>query len=149
MKDFFTELLQYSHHYNQKLTNVLVLHGQAIPEKSISLFSHILNAHCIWNNRVLPLDTPPGISHIHPTENLLQVEGANHEHSMLILQRFEMDTPVSYTNLKGQSFTNTVRDILFHIVNHSTYHRAQIATDFKQNNIDPLITDYIFYKWQM
>ena len=50
------------------------------------------------------------------------------------------------TNSKGETFSNKIKDILFHIINHSTYHRAQIATDLKQNGIEPINTDYIFYK---
>jgi uncharacterized damage-inducible protein DinB len=36
--------------------------------------------------------------------------------------------------------------MLFHIVNHSTNHRGQIAVDFKSNGITPLGLDYIHYK---
>ena len=36
--------------------------------------------------------------------------------------------------------------MLFHFVNHSTYHRGQIASNLKEHGIEPLVTDYIFYK---
>lgn len=29
---------------------------------------------------------------------------------------------------------------------NATYHRGQIATDFKNTGLQPLVTDYIFYK---
>jgi uncharacterized damage-inducible protein DinB len=43
-------------------------------------------------------------------------------------------------------FTNTIKDILFHIINHSTNHRGQIAVDFRNNGLEPLVLDYVFYK---
>ncbi|QLH28398.1 MAG: hypothetical protein HWD63_02710 [Candidatus Parvibacillus calidus] len=39
-----------------------------------------------------------------------------------------------------------MKDIIFHIINHSTYHRGQIAMEFRQSGLEPLNTDYIFYK---
>lgn len=53
---------------------------------------------------------------------------------------------ISYKNSRGERFENSVRDILFHVINHSTYHRGQIATDCKLHGMTPLATDYIFYK---
>jgi uncharacterized damage-inducible protein DinB len=43
-------------------------------------------------------------------------------------------------------FSNTIKDILFHMINHSTHHRAQIAMDMRNNKLEPLPLDYIFYK---
>ena len=53
---------------------------------------------------------------------------------------------VHYTNTNGQAFDNSVRDILFNVINHSTYHRGQIAREFREYGPEPLVTDYIFYK---
>ena len=53
---------------------------------------------------------------------------------------------IIYKNSKGIEFSNTVQDVIFHVINHSTYHRAQIASDLKANGIEPINTDYIFYK---
>ncbi|MCS6934404.1 MAG: DinB family protein [Chitinophagales bacterium] len=33
---------------------------------------------------------------------------------------------ITYQNLKGDTFQNTVEQILYHVVNHGTYHRGQI-----------------------
>lgn len=54
--------------------------------------------------------------------------------------------PIGYKTSKGDAFQNTVKDILFHIINHSTYHRGQIAANCKEYGIEPLMSDYIFYK---
>jgi uncharacterized damage-inducible protein DinB len=44
------------------------------------------------------------------------------------------------------AFSNDIKSIIFHVINHSTYHRGQIASEFKQNGLDPMVTDYILYK---
>ncbi|TNF76236.1 MAG: damage-inducible protein DinB, partial [Bacteroidetes bacterium] len=56
------------------------------------------------------------------------------------------DRRIIYENTEGRSFSNTLQDILFHIVNHSTHHRGQITMDFRKNGMDPPLLDYILYK---
>lgn len=50
---------------------------------------------------------------------------------------------IKYSNSTGTVFETAVSDILLHVFNHGTYHRAQIAKEMKQHNIEPINTDYI------
>lgn len=54
-----------------------------------------------------------------------------------------LDQPAFYTNTKGEEWTNTVGDILAHVLLHSAYHRGQIATDLRAAGLTPALTDYI------
>ena len=146
MKPFFKELFEYSHHFNQKLGDVFNDNPDKIAEKMIKLYNHILNAHQIWNNRIEPKQTVFGVWEIYPIQDCKNIDKMNYEHSLLIVDKFDLNESINYTNTKGQTFSNTIRDMLFHAINHSTYHRAQIATEFRQNGLEPLNTDYIFYK---
>jgi len=53
MKDFFKELFEYSHHYNQGLIEIIQNNPDNISDKALKIFSHILNAHHVWNNRLI------------------------------------------------------------------------------------------------
>jgi uncharacterized damage-inducible protein DinB len=142
MKTFFKELFEYGHHFNQKLGDAFITNPDKTSEKSVKLYSHILNAHQIWNCRIEPNQSPFEIWEIHPIHNCKDIDKKNYENTLLILDKFDMNNTINYTNTKS----NSIRDILFHIINHSTYHRGQIAIEFRQNGVDPLVTDYIFYK---
>ncbi len=146
MKKFFKGLFEYSHYYNQQLPTVFANNPESIPEKAIGLYNHILNAHQIWNNRIHPRQTTFGVWQQHPSRDWAAIDNANLEHSLIITDTFHPDDSIAYTNTRGETFSNTVRDILFHIINHSTYHRAQIAMLCRQHGITPLTTDYISYK---
>lgn len=146
MTNFFKELFTYSHHFNQQLATVFIEQAGKTSEKSLVWFNHILNAHFNWNCRILSQQTTTGPWDIHNIAELKEMDRVNYSNSVLILDNIELYRPVDYSTTKGQQFSNTVRDILFHIVNHSTYHRGQIAADFRQQGIEPLVTDYIFYK---
>ncbi|PKQ43684.1 DinB family protein [Confluentibacter flavum] len=146
MKAFFKELFQYNHHSNQKLWHVFNEHPDRISEKSIKLYNHILNAHHIWNSRINQIQNTYGVWDMHPIQNCMNMDKTNYENSLLILDTFDLNDMINYKNTKGLVFNNSIRDNLFHVINHSTYHRGQIATDFRQNGLDPLVTDYIFHK---
>ncbi|MCE2996603.1 MAG: DinB family protein [Cyclobacteriaceae bacterium] len=57
-----------------------------------------------------------------------------------------LSTSVTYKNLKGDSFENQVEDMLFHVVNHGTYHRGQVTTLLHQLGVTKIQSmDIIFY----
>ncbi len=58
----------------------------------------------------------------------------------------DLNKRVEYENSEGRTFANDVKDILFHVVNHSTHHRGQIMMDLRVSGIAPEPLDYIFYK---
>ena len=146
MKPFFRELFEYSHHFNQKLCDVFAEQPDKTSEKAAALFNHIINAHQIWNGRIRTEVNLFGVWEMHTVGDLKRIEKANFDRTMAILEEIDLNTSVAYRNSKGQDFQNSVRDVLFHIINHSTYHRGQIAAEFKQSGLEPLVTDYIFYQ---
>lgn len=145
-KEFFKELFGYGHQANQRLWSAMMENKGKVPEKSIKWYNHILNAHQIWNNRIDQKNAAFGVWESHPIPQEKEINQQNYTHSLTILDTYDLESVVRYTNSKGTAFTNYVRDILFHIINHSTYHRGQIASDFRQNGLEPLVSDYIFLK---
>ncbi len=146
MIDFFKELFQYSYTMNQQLIDELKKNEEAFSEKALTLLNHVINAQQIWNHRIKA--SPEGIKvwEHRPSDQLELLNKTNFERSLTILDEENLNSIITYRNSQGQEFSNSVRDILFHVINHSTYHRAQIATEMKQAGYKPLITDYIFYK---
>jgi len=117
-----------------------------LPEAE-ALFSHILNAQHIWISRIKHIDSLYDRLEIHPKENFGKVHAENIT-NMYELANSDLDFTVAYSNSAGEIFENNALDILYHMINHSTYHRAQIATQFRLNNIQPPVTDFIFLKRQ-
>lgn len=146
MKRFFKELFEYNHHFNQQLADVFTAQQDKTPDKALKLFNHILNAHQIWNNRIDHKQTTFGVWEIHDTKDLYNIDKVNYEQTLQVIDKFDLYEIFDYKNTKGQAFKNNIRDIYFHVINHSTYHRGQIAMEFRQHGIEPLVTDYIFYK---
>lgn len=147
MKTFFKDIFAYHHHFNQLFIDHFIEHRQLIPDDTYGLFCHVLNAHQVWNSRLLG-NTPFGIHQLHHLDDCKAIDYSNYQDSLFVLDRMDLERTISYTNSKGEQFNNLVRDILFHVNNHSTHHRAQIASTFRQLGIAPPISDFIFYKRQ-
>ncbi len=146
MKTFIKELFQYNKHFNQQLISILAENPKRASEKCIKLLSHILNVHQIWNCKIQRERPLYGTWEIHQIQDSHEIDRKNFEHSILIQDKFELSQTIQYSNSNGHIFNNSVRDILFQVINHSTYHRGQIATEFRQSGLEPLLTDYIYYK---
>jgi len=146
MKTFWKNLFEYSHHCNQGLFKLFAENTDRASEKSVRLFNHIINAHQIWNGRIEGIPQAAGVWDVRPAGDLKDLDAANFRNTLEILDKISLTAVIHYTTSKGTPFSNTVGDILFHAVNHSTYHRGQIALEFRQAGIEPWGTDYIFYK---
>ena len=145
MNENFIELLKYNNHFNQKLITLIFENKMHASGKTQKLINHLINAQQIWNARMQNTEQFD-VWQINDWFQLSSIDSNNFETSLKIVNDFDLNASIQYTNSKGETFSNKIKDILYHIINHSTYHRAQIATDLKQNGIEPINTDYIFYK---
>ncbi len=137
--------------YNNWATKESIQSIKLLPELSDrinSLISHLVAAQEIWFNRTIDkkTDLTPwelySIDECSEKSDLITVRWINFlEHT----SDEGLNKIIHYSNTKGNKFENSVKDILNHIINHSTYHRAQIALLVKEAGGKPAVTDYIVY----
>jgi uncharacterized damage-inducible protein DinB len=53
-----------------------------------------------------------------------------------------LSEPLAYAGFDGKAFTRRLGDALFHMANHGTYHRGQVATLLRQLGRTAASTDY-------
>ena len=148
MKDFYLDKFQYTYDKNQEMIAYLCEHESELNEKIHILISHILNAHEIWMTRILKTPTKYGVWQLQDYVNLAEIDQQNFELTKQILSVKDLNEKVDYVTSTGEPYSNVLHELLFHVVNHSSYHRAQINSELKSLGIKPLITDYVFYKRQ-
>lgn len=146
MKIKLFDLLEYNQHANQLTIDLLVKNALVSPPKANELFSHIINAHHVWNSRIHGKRNFFGIWQKHSPEVFEEMNDENYLVSKKILETIELDRIITYKNTTGEQFENSLSDILFHIINHSTYHRGQIMIKMREAGIEVPYTDYIIYK---
>ncbi|WP_394747787.1 DinB family protein [Spongiimicrobium salis] len=147
MKVFLNQLFDYNFYCNKKLIEECGKVKDKLPQKSKALFSHILNAHHLWNARLLGSTSKYEAFQLHDFSLWEDLHYENQRSSFeVITQTEDFEKRVDYQNDKGRLFITSVKDILFHIINHSTHHRGQISTNFRDNGLEPFPMDYIEYK---
>lgn len=145
MQEKLIDLFEYTYHFNKEMIKIISRNIEKTDEKTVSLINHTLNAQQIWNSRIKGTKSFE-VWQINPFESLDDINHQNFLESIDIIQNFDLDKRTEYQNSGGKKFENSIFEMLFHAVNHSTYHRGQINSLLKQSGIDPLLTDYIFYK---
>ena len=61
------------------------------------------------------------------------------------LTRERLVAVVRYVNLKGETWGYPLWRQMYHVVNHSTYHRGQLATLLRQLGAQPISTDLLVF----
>lgn len=126
------------------LTNASTIQSATIPDSCITLLSHIANAQVIWTSRIegsIPSVTVWQEHDLDTCRVMLQQSAARLKE--IKEKGASLDRVITYKTFTGDPFETAVSDILLHVFNHGTYHRAQIAKEMKNNGFKPVNTDYI------
>jgi uncharacterized damage-inducible protein DinB len=152
MKKHFIELFRYNYWANLRMLGTMEEQNLK-DEKLLKLFSHLLSSQIIWHNRIKDLPTSP--FPLWEVYKLRELKSMIDESNSNWLDYLEKDHPsetfeemIFYKNSKGDKYETTIRHIITHVINHSTYHRAQMAVRMRDLGIDPPVTDFITYSRQ-
>jgi uncharacterized damage-inducible protein DinB len=123
-----------------------VLAARTVPERAAAVLAHIVGAEWLWLGR-LGQATPamavwPALA---PTECAAQLRELSRAWQAYLagLPPEALERQIRYTNSKGEEWSNTVADVLTHVVLHSSYHRGQIATLLGRAGETAAYSDYI------
>ena len=148
MNSYFISLFNYDRYVNELMTKLIIEAGA--PEKPVKIMAHVLAAQQIWLNRCKGLAAVTDA--LWPDWQEYSFHGLIIENSnawlsyLTTLQGTDFERTISYKSLNGEGFENKLTDILAHVINHGTHHRAQIGQQLKLEGLEHLpVTDYIFY----
>ena len=141
------KLAAYNLWANQTLVNWLETMGDAVPSTTLHLVSHISNAQLIWLSRIKNMIPGYGVFDEHSLADCREMlfNSSDQLLDLAAMPVMGLTQVISYTNTQGEAFETSVEDILIHVFNHGTYHRAQVAKDLRANALAPVNTDYITY----
>ena len=148
MKTYFLKLFNYDQLANKAILQIITDAGE--PKQVVKLMAHLLAAQQIWLNRCKGLPAIGGA--LWPDWKADTFEKLiNDNHAAWVdyingLSEADFQKIIPYKNSKGDSYENQLEDVLAHLINHGTHHRAQIGQQLKFAGVENLpITDYIFY----
>ena len=146
MNKYFLKLYEYNVWANQRILGTLQ-RQDVHDEKILSLMGHVVAALFLWLHRIKGLPAPDVKlwGEYSLDQLVLLAERAGNEWLKFIEQTESFDRQLTYKNYVGDPYTNNVEMIMIHLVNHSSYHRAQIAMLLRQKGFEPINTDFITY----
>jgi len=158
MEHDFHFLLSYNDWANRRvLDTVASLTGEEWSRDLGSSFSsvqsttaHLIGVEWIWlerwqgNNRS---SSPEWMNNPTP-EQLRTVWEEVATRRLQVLNNDNFQRNVSYRLFNGSEGTHTLGSLVLHVVNHSTYHRGQLATMLRQLGKQPPLTDLLVYLQQ-
>ena len=136
--------MEYNNWSNQKIATHL-MNLKDCPDHALRRMSHIINAHDIWNRRILQLSQRFKIWQEWSCEECKELLSHVHQESGKILRRSQLDRIIHYSNTKIEPHESTVADIIYHVINHGTYHRGQISDILSSAGIEAIPTDFILF----
>ena len=159
MKVELLDLVQYNDWANERFATALTgLDAATLSTPITSSFgsvretlAHIVSAEWIWLRRwegESPSATPPWVAEESAEQLLARLEMVRADRQAFLNAPDDDDfvRAIDYRNLAGQSYRNSLADLIRHVVNHSTYHRGQAATQLRQLGEVPPSTDFIVYR---
>ena len=128
---------------------VIVAMKAADSEKSLRILTHLLITEKEYSERLYGKDSTgfdfwPTLS----PEECGTLARENAEVYEKLLRRFEengLDLRAKYRNSQGTLYENTYREILTHVLLHSSIHRGNIVLKMREDGFEPPVIDYIIY----
>ena len=111
---------------------------------------HLASAQWIWLSRWKG-ETPKGMWNAadFPTPASIREksEALAKDLAAFVVEQTEESVakPLTYKNLKGDTLSYPLGQLMLHLVNHSTYHRGQVTTLLRQLGATPISTDFVLY----
>lgn len=145
MKNFLLRAFDYDAELNKEFCTTVLAHPPQEPRVH-ELLAHIYGAQETWLARIQNRESSVAIWPNIALDDLKQNFIANGlKWKEYLKAQKDFDQFISYQNSKGQPFHTRLDDILFHVINHGTHHRGQIASFLRSENISPPVNDYISY----
>jgi uncharacterized damage-inducible protein DinB len=145
MKAFYLDKFAYSHQTTQRMIAHLLSLESKLNDSILTHISHLINAHEIWNSRILERKNNFSVWQQHEPQNWAVYATENYQLTQEIIECYSLSEVKTYATSTGETFSNKIEAILYHVLNHTNYHTAQMNTQLRILELQPLSTDYIFY----
>ncbi|HKJ45617.1 MAG TPA: DinB family protein [Balneolales bacterium] len=151
MIQYFTRLFRYDKWACENVINA-IFENNIDDERLQSLMSHIIDIEQMWFERIDQGKSEIDMQKLIPPDQWNdQLLNINDKYRNLLksVDEVELDRKRDYVNSKGVPHHIPLRDLLTHVLNHSTHHRAQMTFRIRKLGYEPPLTDYIFYLYQL
>ena len=159
MKNDLLDLIRYNDWANERMVDAIRPVSEEKRRSPVTssfgslheTLGHIVSAEWIWLQRWNGQSpaTAPGWVASDTTDRFVERLAEIRKERLTYLWDLSEDAflrTIEYSNLAGNTYRDSLADLIRHVVNHSTYHRGQLATQLRQLGQIPPSTDFIRYR---
>lgn len=143
------QLYTYDCWANKKMAEALSGQLFDTSKKCLALLAHICAAQVVWFERIngRPTDDIDLWPANYSTRDSWNTLKKLHKNWLQLLKENTnyLYRIIAYKNTADIEFNTPLAGIMHHVIIHGQHHRAQISTLLRQGNINPPLTDFIFY----
>jgi len=140
------ELFRYNDWANRR---IIVALKTGVSERSLQILAHLLITEAEYYERLYGKDSTR--FNFWPNLTLAdcgELAKATAEQFEKLLRRFDdegLDIAARYRTSEGMQYENTYREMLSHVLLHSSIHRGNIIVKLREDEVEPPKIDYIVY----
>ena len=135
---------------NDRMLADLIAAGD-IPDDAMRLAGHLAGAERLWLGRLVHArqrpEVWPDLSMDQLTAQLRELAHAWRGYGQS-LSDARIGDAVSFENRRGDELSASSEDVLSHVLNHSTYHRGQVARILRQAGHQVTSTDWMRFVFE-
>lgn len=146
MKNFYEDFFFYNYQVNQDLAHSFQSYNYEVGDEIIRLANHILNAQQIWIDRIKGKETLASPWEDFPLSSFEKRNKELFDVTLDLISKRDLEETVSFQTFAGRELEKKISDVLTHLVNHSTYHRGQIALLMRSGGFEPVKSDFIYFR---
>jgi len=116
----------------------------------LGTMAHVVGSERMWLSRFSgkPLARVPGVEDYPDLHSLIYgAEEVWAEMGAFVagLDDPQLEREITWTNSRGETYTQELWRPVLHMVNHSTYHRGQVTSLLRQLGYAPVPTDLVYF----
>ena len=127
----------------QKLIRCIEAQEDQVPDFSIKCICHIINVNHRWNSRLNGKKPESDNWDVFPLHYLEKLNSQNYRETCDYLDKKDLNKHFLASPEPNDSLDQTVIDILFHLMQHSAYHRGQIVLNLKSHGLKFPINGFV------
>lgn len=146
MIDFFASKFNFDFQVNEKFMEAIEQQDLTFNKEVRSQMCHILNVHHLWVSRLLGLEVVSEDWDDLPFYAWQQLNQENLNQTFEFLENEVLPKNITYIDSDGVTQEKDAANILYHILQHATHHRAVINTTLRKIGAIPVEMNFI--QWE-
>ncbi len=143
MKEFLLRKFETEYFGLQKLIRCIEAQEDQVPDFSIHSICHIINVNHRWNSRLNGTKPESNDWDVFPLCYLEKLNNQNYRETCDYLEKKDLNRHLLDSPSSNDLLCQTATDVLFHLLQHSAYHRGQIVLNLKSHGLKFPINGFV------